>query len=260
MWDPQSITQPKSFGLLFSGWVGAVWIGLSGSLGWWTLLFSPFFADFILLKKLSWNWKACSSADSVLDSSKSSTFFRESKVKFSQFPFSFTFKHLSDQNFTFLIWIFTSIFISISNCFRFSKMTQDVEMKEQAAPSNSLPSSSPSTLHRKFNQSAIYTCLLLLSFWRLVMEIELFLMLFELDTYGFFSDLNKFFWVSVRFEGNCVSDRDRCIWPWSSPYFAGYKTYYGFKTEAEGICTFCIPQFRSYPRIRVPYSSFFLSS
>ncbi|PPS07332.1 hypothetical protein GOBAR_AA13316 [Gossypium barbadense] len=36
-------------------------------------------------------------------------------------------------------------------------MTQDVEMKEQAAPSNSLPSFSPSTLHRKLNQSIIST-------------------------------------------------------------------------------------------------------
>ncbi|KAE8688513.1 hypothetical protein F3Y22_tig00110984pilonHSYRG00161 [Hibiscus syriacus] len=46
-------------------------------------------------------------------------------------------------------------------------MTQDMEMKEQTTPSNFVISSSPSTLHY----------------------------------------LNKFLWVYVRFEGNCISDR-----------------------------------------------------
>ena len=105
-------------------------------------------------------------------------------------------------------------------------MTQDVEMKELPAPSNSVTSTSPSTLQRKGK------------------ELILCGTLTSLKIFSDFGCVGVF-----RFEGDSIAHREQRVCSRGSPHCACYSAYHDIKEEAEGVCALWIPKLCTNPGI-----------
>lgn len=156
-------------------------------------------------------------------------------------------------------------------------MTQDVEMKELPAPSNSASSPPHSTLYRKIIlciQMRVDICtawfLFCVNFGQRCKFLKLFIGVSV--EYPVYWELRVKVWIlwwimchrcvmsCFRFEGDCVSHWDRCVCPGGSTYSACGQAHDGSEAEAQCAGTLCLPQLRSPPGIWVAQSIVLVSS
>lgn len=181
---------------------------------------SPFFPSFSLLP---WSCSVRKLAETLTPPNESSSSF---------------FSAIVGQIISVYFWIFPSfshsIFIDFCLVTVSAKMTQDVEMKELQDPSNSVASTSPSTLHRKISKSIIY----LRGVWAILGFPQIRWILLEISLSNGVLGNRTF---AFRFEGDCSAYRDRRFWTGSSKNSACCSPNNGLKAKVEVFGALCFP-------------------
>lgn len=137
-------------------------------------------------------------------------------------------------------------------------MTQDVEMKDRTDPSNSVSSTGPSTLHRKYRLKII--CIHFMNIWYLIIwDLHLKMISTVPDVIFFFSTKLKVLFFSLtsnrglgffvhlfprylgcRVEGDSITHRDGFIHQRGAENCASYSPHDGIEEEAEGASALCL--------------------